>query len=342
MIDISIITSVYNTRPEYLKDYIESIMRQTYQNFEVIIVDDGSKSPETIDFLKDIQSKYCEKAVVFFQEKNQGISASRNYALEKARGEYICVIDSDDYYDDYFLEKMIEPVKQDSEIDMVVCSGYTCVDENKNKLETNPTSICDKPYFFFFRMPTGTRLIKRKMLIDNQIKFPVGTVYEDNAFCIAATLYADKLRHVDHYGYINRQHGKSYSHGYRYQTLTADQIPCKYIEKYVYAGDVLNTASPMKRAAAHGAVMSVLITCVCFFCRKSEKEQINAVILCVNDFIEKNIGNRNSGKYIRLWCKYCSYRFAEKMINICYELARKSHCEKGYIFLLHKVLNSFR
>lgn len=339
MIDISIITSVYDTPPEYLKDYIESIMRQTYQNFEVIIVDDGSKRSETIDFLKNIQSKYSEKVSVFFQEKNQGISASRNYALNKAHGEYVCVIDSDDYYHDYFLEKMVEPIKQDPEIDMVVCSGYTCVDENKNILEANFPSVCDNPYFFFFRMPTGTRLIKRKILIDNGIQFPIGVVFEDNAFCIAATLYSGKIVHVDHYGYINRQHSKSYSHGYRYQMLTVDQIPYKYIEKHVYTGDVLNTVEVAKKTAAQGAVMSVLITSACFFCRKSDKKQINDIILCVNNFMEKNIGNRNSGKYIHLWCKHCSYQFAEKMINICYVMSRKFHCEKGYIFLVHKLLN---
>lgn len=334
---ISVITSVYNTKAEYLQDYIDSIMGQTYQNYEVVIVDDGSTSPETIEFLKEIQRKYKEKVSVYFQKCNHGIAASRNYALDRAKGEYVCIIDSDDYYAADFLEKMAQPVEMGADIDMVVCSGYTCVDEKKNFLKKNSYKGKKIDDFFYFQMPTGTRLIKRKILVDNHINFPLNTIYEDNTFCIAATLYSREIVHVDSYGYINRQHKASYSHGSLYKTITLDQIPYSYIEKRVYAGEILNTVTPEKRMAVQGAVMIIAATCACFFCRRSTKQQIRDIVRYSSKFIKKNIKNSNACMY--LWCKNAVHGFPERVLNVGYGLAVSLHCERIYIYMIHKILN---
>lgn len=334
---ISVITSVYNTKTEYLQDYIDSIIEQTYKNYEVIIVDDGSTSSETIEFLKEIQTKYKGKVSVYFQEKNQGISASRNYALDMAKGEYVCIIDSDDYYAADFLEKMAQPVEMGADIDMVVCSGYTCVDEKKELLKVNSYKGKKIDDFFYFQMPTGTRLIKRKILIDNHINFPLNAIYEDNTFCIAATLYSGKIVHVDSYGYINRQHRASYSHGNLYKTITLDQIPYSYIEQHVYTGETLNIVTPEKRIAAQGAVMIIAATCSCFFCRRSTKKQIRDIVRYSSKFIKKNIKNSNTCMY--LWCKNAVHSLSERVLNVSYGLAMSLHCDRIYIYIIHRILN---
>lgn len=334
---ISIVTSVYNTKAEYLQDYIDSIMEQTYQNYEVVIVDDGSTSRETIELLKKIKAEYKAKVSVYFQETNQGLTAGRNYALDKAEGEYVCFIDSDDYYASDFLEKMIQPVETGTDIDMVVCSGYTFVDEKKNLLKSNSYKEKKIDDFYYFQMPLGTRLFRRKILVDNHINFPLNKIYEDNAFCIAATLYSDKIIYVDSYGYINRQHKASYSHGNLYKTITLNQIPYSYIEQHVYEREILNTITPEKRIAAQGAVMIIVATCTCLFCRRSTKLQIREIVRCSNKFIRNNIKNSNVCMYV--WCKNAVNSFPERVLNMAYGLAVSLHCERIYIYIIHKILN---
>lgn len=333
---ISVITSVYNTKTEYLEDYIESIMGQTYQEFEVIIVDDGSKNFDTVEFLKDIQKKYSNKVSVIFQKNNQGISASRNLALQRARGEYICVIDSDDYYDKNFLKQMIEPIEKDHNIDMVVCSGYTAVNERKERIGVVPGRIRKRDIFFYFRMPTGTRLIKRKILTDSGINFPVGMIYEDNTFCIAATLHAARLASVDCYGYMNRISQKSYSHGDLYKKITEKKIPYLYMKRYILNADQMGKVNKNKRTAAQGAVLNMLATSACFFCRESEKEEIDILIKKSSKFIHKYM--KHYVKYMCAWCMHCPYNFMEKLLDMGYCIAVCMRCENVYVKIVHSLL----
>lgn len=99
---ISIIVPVYNTE-KYLSKCIESLVRQTYRNIEVIIVNDGST-----DNSKKIVEKYLniDNRIKYFKKENGGLSDARNYGVSKATGDYICFVDSDDYIDIRLLEKL--------------------------------------------------------------------------------------------------------------------------------------------------------------------------------------------------------------------------------------------
>ena len=88
VIDISVITPVYNTSTVFLQQYIESIFAFDQFNLEVVIVDDGSNSEDTLNWLENIAEK--DMRVKFVKNmRNQGISVCRNIALELAAGEYI-------------------------------------------------------------------------------------------------------------------------------------------------------------------------------------------------------------------------------------------------------------
>ena len=99
----SIIVPVYNVE-KYLAKCIESILNQTNQDFELLLVNDGTKdnSQKIID---EYVAKYPDKVYGFVKE-NGGLSDARNYGVERAKGEYIIFIDSDDYVDDELLEKV--------------------------------------------------------------------------------------------------------------------------------------------------------------------------------------------------------------------------------------------
>lgn len=92
MPDISVIMPVYNTKEEYLREAIESILKQSYSNFEFIIVDDCSN-----EYIEKIISTYRDERIKYFKlDSNQGASAARNFAISKASGKYLAFMDSDD------------------------------------------------------------------------------------------------------------------------------------------------------------------------------------------------------------------------------------------------------
>lgn len=121
---ISIIVPVYNVE-QYLDECIESILRQTYHNIEVIIVDDGAKdnSPQICDKWSNIDAR-----IRVLHKKNGGLSSARNSGLEIARGEYIGFVDSDDFIDPQMYEVLLAPFLKYQEIG--VTSIMVVRDEN--------------------------------------------------------------------------------------------------------------------------------------------------------------------------------------------------------------------
>lgn len=101
---ISVIVPVYNAE-KYLVDTIRSILQQTYRDFELILVDDGSKD-RSLELCISIAEK--DKRVIVIHQENQGVSAARNTGIDRAQGKYICFIDSDDYVDEGMLECLVK------------------------------------------------------------------------------------------------------------------------------------------------------------------------------------------------------------------------------------------
>ena len=124
---ISIIVPVYNV--ENVINYcVESILSQTYTNFELILVNDGS-----IDSSGDLCDKYAEKdkRINVIHKKNGGVSSARNVGVTKANGEFICFVDSDDYLERFFLEELIKEKNLFPGFDSVWC-GFQTVNGYKN------------------------------------------------------------------------------------------------------------------------------------------------------------------------------------------------------------------
>lgn len=97
---ISIITPCFNAE-KYISQTIQSVQSQSYQNWEILIVDDGS-SDGSWDLLRELEKQ--DSRIRAFQQKNQGPAIARNAALEKARGKYVCFLDADDLWLPHKLE----------------------------------------------------------------------------------------------------------------------------------------------------------------------------------------------------------------------------------------------
>lgn len=137
---ISVIVPVYNVE-EYLPRCVESLLAQTYKNFELILVDDGS--PDRCSELCDTYEKKYE-CIRTLHKVNGGLSDARNAGMKIARGKYVTFVDSDDYVNPLYLELLIEGIRQGA--DMAVCDFINVYDSEAitrlNKIQV-PVEIVD-------------------------------------------------------------------------------------------------------------------------------------------------------------------------------------------------------
>ena len=147
---VSIIIPVFNAE-KYLKKCIESVINQTYQNIEVILIDDGSTDNSPL-----IYREYARKdnRLKINRQKNLGVFAARNNGIRRATGEYIIFIDADDWIEVNMIELMCDKLKKNKEIDICIC-GYKEFYEEKISLKNK---ISDKN--FVDLILNGNNLIK--------------------------------------------------------------------------------------------------------------------------------------------------------------------------------------
>lgn len=177
---ISVIVPVYNTE-KYVGKCIESILNQSYQNFELIIVDDGSKDKSLsvcIEYSEDPRIK-------IISQKNQGVSMARNTGLDNANGDYVVFVDSDDEILPDMLSQMIK-VSKKYNADLIMCGVIThngLCGRKKIHYETNKVfkdNALLEEYLINRKNITPTIWAKmfRAKLFEN-VRFPVGLIYED-------------------------------------------------------------------------------------------------------------------------------------------------------------------
>lgn len=204
MAQISIIIPVYNSE-KYLQKCFDSITNQTFSDFEVIVINDGSKdnSGEICDHYAKIDSRFK-----VLHKKNEGVSIARNTGIEHASGEYITFIDSDDWVDEDYLQMMMSVATTGCDL---VVSGIVC---NYTNGEIKTLTI-DNAYFPSNNIDHLHSLIKSRLyygpcnkvykadiIKSNKITFPQGISYgEDRIFNYQYIGYVDKIQALSYAGY---------------------------------------------------------------------------------------------------------------------------------------------
>lgn len=200
MCKISVIIPAYNAE-KTIENTLKSLILQTFTDFEVIIVNDGS-TDNTVqkiqEILKDVNFQWK-----LINQTNKGVSAARNRGLIEAKGDYICFLDSDDYYEKSFLKKMYKKAKENN-YDIVFCS-YCKVNEKGEKLSFSQkqNEYIGKPltgeealYLILSKkisVPMWVAIYKRMLLIENHIFFINGSPLGEDAEFTAKSFFQAKL-----------------------------------------------------------------------------------------------------------------------------------------------------
>ena len=188
---VSIIVPIYNVEG-YIEKCLETLINQTLEDIEVILVNDGSTDNSEL-IAKKFFEKYPGK-IVYLEKENGGLSDARNYGIPYAKGEYIAFLDSDDYVEKNMYEEMYELAKRENS-DMVQCNFYwEYPDKNKRKIADLKEYSGKKEMLVKTRVEAWNKLIRREILIRNsEIRFPKGLRYEDVEFTYKLVPYVEKV-----------------------------------------------------------------------------------------------------------------------------------------------------
>lgn len=196
---ISIIVPVYKAE-KYLSRCVDSLLAQTYTNFELLLIDDGS--PDKSGVICDEYALKDSRVRVFHKE-NGGVSSARNLGLENARGEWITFIDSDDWIKNEFLEKLLV----DFDIDLCV-GGNVCSSGCYMKLHDRLYDRKIITNFIKQYLPTQLlhtvwgKLLKREIIIKNNIRFSEDVRFgEDTLFSYQYLCHCNSIMTVSYCGY---------------------------------------------------------------------------------------------------------------------------------------------
>ena len=219
-IKVSIIVAVYNAS-NYLDKCLTSILKQSLKEIEIICIDDGST-----DSSLEILQKYSKKDERFkvISQSNMGASAARNRGLEKAKGEYFIVIDSDDWIEEEYLEKMYERAKE-NELDIVICDMKFKFNDSKKdyilkdfEVEENEIYSSDYYYKRFIRDNFYgyllNKLIKLNVIKENKLFYNEKIfMWEDLNFLLKIIFYSKRIGKINK-AYYNYRKCENNSSGY--------------------------------------------------------------------------------------------------------------------------------
>ena len=204
---ISIIVPVYNVE-EYLEECLESIRKQTYQDIEVILVNDGST-----DGSQAICEYFCQtdKRFRLINQKNQGQSVARNHGVKESIGEYIMFVDSDDVVSLGLLEQLMKYMSDG--IDIVECNrteDIQCLNSEGKVIDLKEFDSNEALYQCFNHGVSWSpvaKLYRRKIV--EKVPFLENLIYEDFYTGIVSLKYTHKMRKIDYIGYYYRYHTSS-------------------------------------------------------------------------------------------------------------------------------------
>jgi len=207
---LTAIVLVYNGEP-YLKDCINSLVNQTLDNLEILLINDAS-TDDSLSICLEFDSSY-DNIHLINKEENEGLTSSANLGISLAKGEYIILVDNDDIIPPYAYEKLYNKAKQNN---ADICTAKANFlrentqfefDYRENYVWRKEQIITDINEFpeLFEDSYYWNKIIRKELLIKNNIKLPDGMIYADRYFAHKAFMHANKISIIPDCVYLWRQ-----------------------------------------------------------------------------------------------------------------------------------------
>lgn len=253
---VSIIVPIYNVE-KYIQKCIDSILEQTYNNIEVILVDDGS-----LDTSGALCDQYISKdpRIKVYHKTNGGLSDARNYGLKFASGKYVLFIDGDDFLDESMVLTLYNLIKN-TDTRISACSliyEYECENVPDNYSYSNSSQVLSSTDFFLLMLDFNKRLrmgVWNKMYdisLFKDVKFPVGRLYEDVGTMFKLIFQVDAVSFIDIplYHYLKRV-----------GAITSRKYDRKELDRYVMTSSMINYVTNKYPEILGNAIIYKLVNC---------------------------------------------------------------------------------
>lgn len=310
---ISVIIPVYNTE-KYLEKCLDSILNNTLKDIEIICVDDGST-----DNSLNILEKYSklDNRLKIIKQPNSGAATARNTGIDVAKGDYFYFIDSDDYVQTSFLEKMYYQINS-THSDICLCKR-TDFDELRNKYNIiknalltenlpskvfNIDDINDK-IFQFCSICIINKIFSRNLILSNDIKFQNLSSCNDVFFYFATLVHANQITYVDESLVTSVRCRKSSITSTRGTKINNIVIAGEYTKKYL---DNLNIFNKVKDS----------------FYKRLSYNFFYEINQCNNKKLKKEFNNKIKSflppKYLFIYKKYCFNQLLKAILNFIFSI----------------------
>ena len=248
---LSIIVPVYNMAADGKLNFcLDSLINQTITDYEIIAVDDCS-TDNSLDILKEYESKYLDKFRAIHSPVNKRQGGAKNIGIREAKGEWIGFIDSDDWITPDFYERLLDRAAETG-ADCVGCD-YSRVDhhtfevgivEHNNKPEQSGVLDYEKRKSLILDVGSLViKIYKRQFILENELFFPEHIFYEDNAVGKSYVILNKHFEYIDEPLYYYYQHGDSTVHTFSESRcedrMAAARIMIKQAKKFGYYDEFL-------------------------------------------------------------------------------------------------------
>ncbi len=252
-VTITVVVPIYNVE-DYLDECLQSLVEQSTIPFEVLLVDDGStdKSP-------DISMKYTKinpELFHYYRKSNGGLSDARNYGIERAKGDYILFLDSDDYLVENAIERIVNLISNDNAdiVEFDFMKFYESGRTERVKSVQGHSRMIDEKEYLIGEHAACNKVVRREIFENYKIRFPKGLWYEDRATTGQYVVGNPKIQYFAETLYCYRQREASIMHQSGYNPKMMDIVAAvdmaregidrrKYRDEieYIYIGNLIFT-----------------------------------------------------------------------------------------------------
>ena len=284
---ISLIVPVWNVE-NYIEDCLKSLVNQTLEDIEIIVVNDGS--PDNSQKIIDKYVKKYPKKVKSYIKENGGQGSARNFGLKKAKGNYIGYVDSDDYVMPNMYEKLYNKAIQ-NDLDIVICGNFIAYEDKDNLVPEDINHVSDnkKENAFFGKLAVWNKIYKKSIL--EGIDFRSKVWYEDLDFTVRVLSKAQKIDYVNEplYCYLYREGS------------TMNNSNIKRNLEILSAFDEIKNNNKYHDLIEYLAIDNIYISAIVRVINaKSDKKSKKEIINLMRNYILNNFANYNNNKYMKL------------------------------------------